>query len=127
MRKQPTPAEALLWSKVRNSALGVRFRRQHAIDRFIVDFVCLRAMLVVELDGSSHAGLEGRVNARDRKLAELGYQVLRFTNDDVTSRLNSTLIRISDALHSDSKSTEPSSPLPAFPEAPERGQGARSR
>jgi very-short-patch-repair endonuclease len=57
MRREQTAAEALLWTRVRGrKLLGMRFRRQHAIGRYIVDLYCAERRLVVELDGSSHAG-----------------------------------------------------------------------
>jgi very-short-patch-repair endonuclease len=54
-RQQPTEAEDHLWQELRNHKLGARFRRQHAIQQFIVDFVCLEAWLIIEVDGSVHA------------------------------------------------------------------------
>ncbi len=53
-RKNPTPAENHLWQELRGNKLGAPFRRQHAIESFIVDFVCLAAWLIVEVDGSIH-------------------------------------------------------------------------
>ena len=53
MRHEPTPAEAKLWELLRGNHLGVKFRRQHSIDRYIVDFVCLSHKLIVELDGAT--------------------------------------------------------------------------
>jgi very-short-patch-repair endonuclease len=54
MRRAPTPAEDALWQRIRGRQLGMKFRRQHAIDRFIVDFYCLETALVVEVDGKIH-------------------------------------------------------------------------
>ena len=54
LRQSPTEAEALLWSRLRNSALGVKFRRQQVIRGFIVDFYCDAARLIVEADGGVH-------------------------------------------------------------------------
>ncbi|MEL6308715.1 MAG: DUF559 domain-containing protein [Chloroflexota bacterium] len=54
MRHAPTPAEDVLWQGLRRNALGIKFRRQHAIDRFIVDFFAYKIKLVVEVDGSIH-------------------------------------------------------------------------
>jgi very-short-patch-repair endonuclease len=80
-------------------------------------------MLVVEIDGSSHDGLEARDRERDRKLTDLGYRVIRFSDDEVTNRLDFTLGRIADALKPASPTSEPSTGLAGFPEAPERGRG----
>ncbi len=54
LRKEPTPAERKLWALIRNDQLGVNFRRQHAIGKYIPDFVCIEKRLIVELDGSQH-------------------------------------------------------------------------
>jgi very-short-patch-repair endonuclease len=91
MRVTPTPAERMLWERVRNRALGVRFRRQHAIGRFIVDFCCLEARLVVEVDGSIHAGRAEPDAERDAHLAERGLQVLRFSNAAVLSDIDAVV------------------------------------
>jgi very-short-patch-repair endonuclease len=127
MRRSPTATEAMMWAKLRGSALGARFRRHHAIDRFIVDFVCLPAMLIVELDGSSHDGLELRDQERDQHLMGLGYRVLRFQNAEVEGDVLSVVARIRQAIETQAEPTELGSPLPAFPEAPERGKGVRSQ
>src|SRR5688500_17970966 len=54
MRNVPTPAEQRLWEQLRNRGTGAKFRRQHAIEGFIVDFVCIEHKLIIELDGSIH-------------------------------------------------------------------------
>ncbi len=84
LRRPQTPAEARLWKVLRNRQLsGYKFRRQHTIGRFIVDFYCAEASLVVEIDGDSHAEqIEYDAN-RTAWLAEQGYRVLRFTNRDI--------------------------------------------
>ena len=83
MRHEPTPAEELLWQRLRGNQLGVKFRRQHSIDRFIADFVCLSCKLIVELDGAGHLEPDQVEydKGRSEVLAELGYRVLRFSND----------------------------------------------
>lgn len=65
MRRDPTPAEALLWVRLRHNQLGVRFRRQEPIGPYIVDFACAAARLIIELDGDSHDEL-ARDLRRDR-------------------------------------------------------------
>ena len=93
MRGEPTDAEALLWRLVRGKALGVRFRRQHPVDRFILDFYCPKARLAVELDGSQHAE-EGRADYdahRDRLLQDRGIRVLRFSNEEFLKNPESVL------------------------------------
>jgi very-short-patch-repair endonuclease len=83
LRKELTPAEQKLWSKVRNDQLGSTFRRQHAIGNYIVDFCAPRRKLIIELDGSQHLEQAEYDNERTRYLEAHGYRVLRFWNNDV--------------------------------------------
>jgi very-short-patch-repair endonuclease len=76
-RKAPTPSEALLWSKLRGKALGVRFRRQHPAGPFILDFYCAAAGLVVEVDGASHDARGDEDRMRDEALTSMGLRILR--------------------------------------------------
>jgi very-short-patch-repair endonuclease len=79
MRGSPTASEAALWRALRAQQLGVRFRRQVPLGRYIADFLAPSARLIVEVDGGSHNG-RARLDAhRDRALAQLGYRVLRLT------------------------------------------------
>jgi very-short-patch-repair endonuclease len=98
MRGSPTPAERLLWAQLRRRALGVSFRRQQAIGRFIVDFCCLQARLVVEVDGPIHVEKAQSDAERDAFLAAEGFQVLRFSNDAVLHCLDDVIQSISKAL-----------------------------
>lgn len=97
MRRDPTPAEARLWARLRHNQLGVRFRRQEPIGPFIADFACTTARIVIELDGDSHEDL-GRDLRRDRWLHERGWFVLHFDNGDVMMRIDETLALIDLAL-----------------------------
>ncbi|HEX8427541.1 endonuclease domain-containing protein [Hymenobacter sp.] len=92
-RKQPTEAENALWQALRGIKLGYKFRRQHALDRYIVDFVCLRAWLIVEADGEIHTetGQAEYDAGRTHVLEELGFRILRFTNDQILTNINQTL------------------------------------
>ena len=83
MRKEPTPTEAKMWQLLRGNQLGVKFRRQHSIDRYIVDFICLTNKLIVELDGAGHLEPDQADydNGRTAHLQELDYRILRFTNE----------------------------------------------
>jgi len=98
MRRDPTPAEALLWAHLRRNELGVRFRRQEPIGPFIADFACTSARLVIELDGDSHDDLAHDLR-RDRWLHDNGWFVLHFDNQDVLSAMEDTLTLIDQALH----------------------------
>ena len=83
MRHEPTPAEAKMWQLLRGNQLGVKFRRQHSINRYIVDFVCLSHKLIVELDGAGHLESDQADydQGRTAYLTELEFRVLRFTNE----------------------------------------------
>src|SRR4051794_22135472 len=84
MRHEQTPAEQKLWAVVRGKQLyGHKFRRQHPIGRFIADFYCAEARLVIELDGESHAAQQEYDAIRTAYLQAQGYRVIRFTNQAV--------------------------------------------
>jgi crossover junction endodeoxyribonuclease RuvC/BirA family biotin operon repressor/biotin-[acetyl-CoA-carboxylase] ligase len=88
MRHQPTPSEAALWSALKSNQLGVSFRRQVPIgNRYIADFLAPSVNLVVEVDGSSHAGRCVADARRDRVLQRLGYRVLRLDSQLVNTHL----------------------------------------
>ena len=86
LRRDSTEAEKRLWSILQNRKLGGwKFRRQIAIDPFIVDFCCISARLIVELDGEQHADAKKRYDdARTRHLEARGFRVLRFWNSEVS-------------------------------------------
>jgi very-short-patch-repair endonuclease len=89
LRKQATHSEKLLWSILSGRQLnGLKFRRQHPIEPFIVDFYCAEAKLVIELDGESHNGRESYDAERSKLLANLGLNVMRITNDEVLTNLD---------------------------------------
>ena len=101
LRAGQTDAEQALWHRLRNRRLdGWRFRRQHEIDLYIVDFVCAEAALIVELDGGQHGEQLIYDETRTQKLQERGYRVLRFWNNDVLKNLDSVLEVIQAALAS---------------------------
>lgn len=96
-RKNPTPAEAALWSELRNRNLeGYKFRRQHPVAGFIPDFICLDAKLIVEVDGGYHSEHEQQQydEARTAWLKEHHYTLLRFTNEEVMSDIQSVIQKI---------------------------------
>lgn len=97
LRRPQTPAEQRLWSRLRDRQLhGYKFRRQHPIDRFVADFYCAAARLVVEIDGDSHADQRDYDAARTEYLNARGYAVIRFTNRDVNGQLEAVLQTIAD-------------------------------
>ena len=94
MRKKPTAAERVLWRNLRNRQVkGYKFRRQHPIDRFIVDFYCREANLAIEVDGSVHNSREAVEydNERQQFLEHRGLTVLRFSNTQVLCDTNNVL------------------------------------
>lgn len=99
LRKEPTPAEHKLWSRIRNDQLEVNFRRQHAIGNFIVDFVCVKKKLIIELDGSQHLEQQEYDEERTKHLESQGYKVIRFWNNDVMNNIDSVLNVIWEILH----------------------------
>jgi leucyl-tRNA synthetase len=92
MRKNPTPAENILWQELRNKKMGFRFKRQIVILGYIADFYCPQAGLVIECDGLCHSPSKDRV--RDRVMANKGFITLRFKNEDITQNLDSVLTKI---------------------------------
>ncbi|PQJ75843.1 leucine--tRNA ligase [Polaribacter gangjinensis] len=88
MRANPTQAEAILWQQLKGKSLDDKFRQQHVIDEFIVDFVCLSKKLIVEVDGKIHYFQQEKVAERTQILENLGYKVIRFTNEEVIGNLD---------------------------------------
>lgn len=98
LRRAATQAELKRWNHLRSRALGgCKLARQEPIGPFIVDFVCRERRLVVEVDGGQHATAR-RDPARDQWLADPGYRVLRFRNNDVLGNLGGVLETIARAL-----------------------------
>lgn len=98
LRKEPTPAEAKLWARLRNDQLGVSFRRQHAIGNYIPDFVCIKQKLIIELDGSQHLEQADYDEERTRFLDTQGFKVIRFWNKDVMNNIDGVILAIMYAL-----------------------------
>ncbi len=100
MRNNPTEAEKLLWQYLNRSQLGKPFRRQFIIFDFIADFVCLPCKLIIEIDGGYHSETEQIVLDEDRtkKLAAMGFRVIRFSNEDVFYNLEFVLNKIKEEI-----------------------------
>ena len=95
LRKRSTKPEQLLWQALRNRKFhGLKFRRQHPIDPFIVDFVCIERKLVIELDGDYHEYVEQKDARRQKYIEDHGFTVLRFLNEDVLDDVEAVLIAI---------------------------------
>ena len=98
LRKNMTPAEKILWEKLRHNQLnGLQFRRQQIINPFIVDFYCHSKALVVEVDGDIHDLQQEYDAERNDYLIACGFRILRVTNDDVKNTLVTVLQKISEA------------------------------
>lgn len=102
LRKEMTYAEKRLWQYLRDDQLdGAHFRKQHAVDTYIVDFFCAKSKLVIEVDGDSHAEQMEYDAARTQWLNEQHhYRVLRFTNDEVLTNIEAVIETIRVALAS---------------------------
>jgi very-short-patch-repair endonuclease len=102
LRRTASEAERRLWLRLRNHGLGVKFRRQHPIGPYIVDFFCPEAGLVVEVEPEAgESDGVGRPHPdRARYLEERGLRVLRLSSDDVRTRFDSVLERITEVVQS---------------------------
>ncbi len=92
LRKNMTDAERKLWNHLRNRQLGgLKFRRQHPIGKYVVDFVCFEKKIVIEVDGSQH--LENRIYDAERTewLEKQGFKVIRVWNNDVLNEIEVVL------------------------------------
>lgn len=99
LRNNATPAEKLLWSELNNKQLKNRkFRRQHSIGPFVVDFFCYREKLILELDGEIHDDIIVKQydSKREKYLINHGFKVLRFHNEEIFSDLEGVISKIED-------------------------------
>jgi very-short-patch-repair endonuclease len=100
LRKIQTPQEVILWSRLRNNQIGVKFRRQYPIGKYIVDFYCLEYKLVIEIDGSQH--FEDNALTYDEERTKFlriqGCAVLRFPNNEINANIDGVLMKIIEEL-----------------------------
>jgi very-short-patch-repair endonuclease len=97
LRNSMTEAEIVLWNELKNNKfMGLKFRRQHPIDRFVVDFYCHKYLLVIEVDGGIHLSKEVKENDinRELELKNRGLNIVRVTNEDVLNTLPQVLAKI---------------------------------
>ncbi len=109
LRNNPTQAESIMWTLLRRKELdGYKFRRQHIIEQFIPDFVCLQHKLIIEIDGSYHTLPDVEISDEERtqELNKMGYSVIRFSNEEVIANTDNVLKKIKSILN-----THRSSPL----------------
>ncbi|MGH9441563.1 MAG: endonuclease domain-containing protein [Thermoanaerobaculia bacterium] len=99
-RSHPTESEALLWNELRSRRFhGVRFRRQHSVGPFVLDFYCWKRNLAIELDGPIHERSRERDTARDQYLLSRGITVPRIKNTELSTSMSAVLARIEQALN----------------------------
>ncbi len=96
LRNNMTKAEWKLWGYIRNKQLDIRFRRQHPIDNYIVDFIALKIGLIIEIDGAQHyeSRIEENDKIRNRYLEKLGLRVIRFNNYEVLTNIDGVIAKI---------------------------------
>jgi very-short-patch-repair endonuclease len=94
LRDNMTDAETVLWEQIKSKKLGVKFRRQHIIANYIPDFVALSCNLIIEVDGEIHKYQKEEDEQRTIELAEKGFKVIRFTNDEVLKNIELVLQKI---------------------------------
>jgi len=101
-RKEPTQAEDMLWKSLSNRKLiGQKFRRQHPIGPFIVDFCCVQSKLIIEVDGEVHIFQKDYDQEREQYLIDEGYHVIRFSNNHVLEDIPSVLNEIKNQLQNE--------------------------
>jgi very-short-patch-repair endonuclease len=121
LRRNQTDAERKLWFCLKDRRLdNLKFRRQAPVDRYVADFLCADAHLIVELDGGQHDPNSENERARTHQLEAMGYFVLRFWNDDVLNNIDGVLERIIET-------ARPIAPHPNPLPNGERGRTARDR
>ena len=102
MRRNPTPAERVLWEKLKENIVIdneiFKFRRQHIIGHYIADFYCVGASLIIELDGEIHKSQEEQDHLRQESLEFLGCRVIRFPNGIVLNKLDYVVEQIKNSL-----------------------------
>ncbi|MCP4406239.1 MAG: endonuclease domain-containing protein [Gammaproteobacteria bacterium] len=107
LRQNQTEAEQALWRQLRNRQLmGYKFRRQYVIKPYIVDFVCVAAKLIVEIDGGQHAEQRHYDQRRSRLLESQGYRVVRYWNNEVLNNMEGVLEALTLALSQGERGSE---------------------
>jgi very-short-patch-repair endonuclease len=98
LRDNMTLAEKKLWQRLSKNQLGVRFKAQHPVDIFIVDFYCHKLKLVIEVDGLIHKEQKDYDEGREKELENLGLMVIRFTNDDIIHDIENVILKIKEVI-----------------------------
>lgn len=98
LRNNMTEVETFLWEKLKRNQLGVRFKAQHPIERFIVDFYCHQAKLVIEIDGEIHKFQQEYDFGREAEIEKYGIKIIRFSNEQVLNNLDEIIYTIKELL-----------------------------
>ena len=101
LRNHVTNAEMIFWGRLKERFPNYKFRRQHPVSKYIADFYCHKLKLVIELDGSVHnlQHVQRRDEERKAIIKSLGLQIVRFTNEDITLRLEQCIGLIERLVH----------------------------
>ncbi|MCB0665939.1 MAG: DUF559 domain-containing protein [Saprospiraceae bacterium] len=96
LRRNPTRSEAILWDELKGKKLGVRFRRQHPLGKYIFDFYCHSAKLAIELDGNYHNRNHQKLLdvERERDIISWGIKVIRFPDEEINTNLEGAIEKI---------------------------------
>lgn len=109
LRNAATVQEVLLWSRIRSKQLGVKFRRQHSFNGYIVDFYCSEKKLAIEIDGWKHNEVDVLEydKIRSQFLHKLSIKVLRFWNNEINNNLEGVILKIEESLWETSPQSPP--------------------
>jgi very-short-patch-repair endonuclease len=96
LRNYPTRAEEKLWSYLRKHLTGYRFRRQHPMWKYVVDFYCHYLKLVIEIDGEIHLepNVQDKDEEKEKDIKNLGLEIIRFINEEVLIDIDSVMTRL---------------------------------
>jgi leucyl-tRNA synthetase/very-short-patch-repair endonuclease len=94
LKDEMTDAEKLLWEHLRHNKQGCHFRRQHIVGNFIADFLCLKERLIIEVDGPVHDYQKEEDKGREEELKNLGFKIIRFSNEEVIDNTEAVLQKI---------------------------------
>ncbi len=107
LKKNHTEAETIIWEYLKNKKTGYKIRRQHIVDNFIADFICLPKKLIIEIDGKIHKFQKEYDQMRTERFKELKFTIIRFTNEEVKENPNEVFLQINQILEN---SVDPDSP-----------------
>ena len=99
LRNNLTEAEKILWERLKNNQLGVRFKCQHPIDIFIADFYCHKHKLVIEIDGEIHEFQKEYDKGRTAELEKYDLRIIRFSNEEIVQNIDVVIHKIKEAIN----------------------------